>query len=169
MATSSLVYFIQSGDNVKIGITRNVAKRVASLQTGSAMPLVVLNTMPGGEKTESILHAALAAYRQSGEWFKLCDEVRKCVADPAGFLAEQKARRNHVSAFLLATLRPDPEGSASLRRLHGRYREWCAERALPALPPAELGQQLRVIVDAIGLEVEPEGKDMVVRGAALAA
>jgi len=77
--------------------------------------------------------------------------------------------QEHVAAFLRAALRPDPDGSASLRRLHGRYREWCAERALPALPPAELGQQLRVIVDAIGLEVEPEGQDVVVRGAALAA
>jgi hypothetical protein len=78
-------------------------------------------------------------------------------------------KREHVAAFLRAVLRPDPEGATSLRRLHGTYLEWCRGHDAEPLPPAELGQQLRVIVDAIGLEVEPEGQDVVVRGAALAA
>jgi len=78
-------------------------------------------------------------------------------------------KREHVAAFLRAVLRPDPEGATSLRRLHGTYIDWCRGHDAEPLPPAELGQQLRVIVDAIGLEVEPEGQDVVVRGAALAA
>jgi hypothetical protein len=41
--------------------------------------------------------------------------------------------------------------------------------AVDPLPAAELGRQLRSIVDAIGLEREPQGGDIVVRGAALAA
>lgn len=79
------------------------------------------------------------------------------------------AKREHVAAFLRAVLRPDPEGATSLRRLHGTYIDWCRGHDAEPLPPAELGQQLRVIIDAIGLEVEPEGQDVVVRGAALAA
>jgi hypothetical protein len=78
-------------------------------------------------------------------------------------------KREHVAAFLRAVLRPDPMGATSLRRLHGTYIDWCRGHDAEPLPPAELGQQLRVIVDAIGLEVEPEGQDVVVRGAALAA
>lgn len=169
MTNSTVVYFIQSGDSVKIGVTSDVAKRVASLQTGSPRQLVVLNIIPGGEKTEAMLHAALAAHRQKGEWFKLCDEVSKCVADPVGFLAGRKADLEHVSAFLLAVWRPDPDGITSLRRLYGQYPAWCEARRIDPMPPAALGQHLRTIVDAIGLEVEPEGQDMVVRGAALAA
>jgi hypothetical protein len=77
--------------------------------------------------------------------------------------------REHVAAFLRAVLRPDPTGATSLRRLHGTYLDWCRGHDAQPLPPAELGQHLRAIVDAIGLEVEPEGQDVVVRGAALAA
>lgn len=84
-------------------------------------------------------------------------------------LAPPAAEQEHVAAFLRAVLKPDPEGSASLRRLYGQYPEWCEARNLEPLPPAELGKHLRTIVDAIGLEVRPEGRDMVVRGAAIAA
>lgn len=77
--------------------------------------------------------------------------------------------QEHVAAFLRAVLKPDPEGSASLRRLYGQYPEWCEARDITPLPAADLGKHLRTIVDAIGLEVEPEGRDMVVKGAAIAA
>jgi hypothetical protein len=78
-------------------------------------------------------------------------------------------QRDHVSRFLRAVLKPDPAGAASLRDLHGRYLEWCRSGAVDPLPAAELGQHLRAIVDAIGLECEPRGRDVVVRGAALTA
>lgn len=84
-------------------------------------------------------------------------------------LPSPRDEREHVAEFLRAVLRPDPEGSASLRRLYGQYPAWCEARRIDPMPPAALGQHLRTIVDAIGLEVEPEGQDMVVRGAALAA
>ncbi len=77
--------------------------------------------------------------------------------------------REHVSHFLRAALRPDPNAAASLRELHGRYVAWCETCSLAPLPPAELGRQLRAIVDTIGLEVEHQGRDAVVRGAALVA
>lgn len=99
------------------------------------------------------------------------DVPKKTRAQPATLrIAPPKVDdREHVAQFLRATLRPDPEGSASLRRLHARYADWCEAQTLQPLPPAELGHHLRTIVDAIGLEVEPQGKDVVVRGAALAA
>jgi hypothetical protein len=77
--------------------------------------------------------------------------------------------REHVSQFLRSTLKPDPNGSASLRDLHLRYIDWCRSTGLEPLPAPTLGQHLRTIVDAIGLECEPRERDIVVRGAALAA
>jgi hypothetical protein len=77
--------------------------------------------------------------------------------------------REHVSRFLRTVIKPDPAGAASLRELHGLYLEWCRSAAIDPLPAAELGRHLRSIVDAIGLECEPQGRDIVVRGAALAA
>jgi hypothetical protein len=77
--------------------------------------------------------------------------------------------RDHVSRFLRTVIKPDPEGAASLRELHGRYLEWCRSASIDPLPAAELGRHLRSIVDAIGLECERQGRDVVVRGAALAA
>jgi hypothetical protein len=76
--------------------------------------------------------------------------------------------REHVSRFLRSAIRPEPAGAASLRELHVRYLEWCRSGAVDPLPAAELGRQLRSIVDAIGLRCEPHGRDVVVRGAALA-
>jgi hypothetical protein len=95
--------------------------------------------------------------------------LRKAQPKPALKALPRPDDQEHVAAFLRAVLRPDPEGSASLRRLYGQYPEWCEARDITPLPAADLGKHLRTIVDAIGLEVEPEGKDMVVRGAALAA
>lgn len=125
---------------------------------------------------------ALALHPRASVEARKADDSKTTVSEPSSYPARRKTpttalqiappkidSREHVAEFLRATLRPDPEGSASLRRLHARYTDWCEAQTLQPLPPAELGQHLRTIVDAIGLEVEPEGQDVVVRGAALAA
>jgi hypothetical protein len=85
-------------------------------------------------------------------------------------IAPAVSPREHVSQFLLAVkFAPDPAGAASLRELHSRYHGWCQSAGVEQLPPAEFGRHLRSIVDAIGLECEPKGRDVLVRGAALAA
>jgi hypothetical protein len=73
--------------------------------------------------------------------------------------------REHVSAFLMECVRPDPNAAASLRELHARYLPWCRSRSKEPLPTKELGRELRSIIDAIGLECEPAGHDVIVRGA----
>jgi hypothetical protein len=74
------------------------------------------------------------------------------------------SKREHVSHFLRAVLKPDPSGQASLRRLHARYNDWASDQRLP---PAELGMELRAVIDALGLKCEPSGRDVVVYGAAI--
>ena len=77
-------------------------------------------------------------------------------------------RREHVSQFLHAVIRPD-EVSAdfSLRALHGKYPDWCRTHAIEQLPPPALGREIRAVIDVIGLECEPRDGDVIIRGASL--
>jgi len=82
-------------------------------------------------------------------------------------LARPVNKREHVSQFLRSTLQPNPTASASLRQMHNRYLDWCAEASIDPLPPTELGLELRSIIDAIGLECRSTGKDVIVWGAGI--
>ncbi len=74
-------------------------------------------------------------------------------------------KREHVAAFLKAVgFQPDPLGRASLRGLHVKYNDWCQGEKLPA---ADLGKELRSIIDALGLKCEQSGRDVIVHGAAI--
>lgn len=64
------VYFIQAGDRIKIGVTKNVRKRIAVMQTGSSVPLVLLATRKGDTGLEREYHARFAHLRLHGEWFE---------------------------------------------------------------------------------------------------
>lgn len=70
MSAEGWVYFIQGGDKVKIGWSRNVALRLSQLQTASADELVLLGCMPGTQETERRIHEAFSALRVRGEWFR---------------------------------------------------------------------------------------------------
>jgi hypothetical protein len=69
----SWVYAIApvGGGLTKIGCTVDVPLRLATLQTGSPVPLVVLWRTEGDAVLEAQLHAAFAAKRRQGEWFDL--------------------------------------------------------------------------------------------------
>jgi hypothetical protein len=76
------IYFIQaaSGEGpVKIGWTRDVpSRRLAALQAGSPVELVIVATIPGGPAMEAELHAFFDAYRRHGEWFDApADQLRQ--------------------------------------------------------------------------------------------
>jgi hypothetical protein len=88
-------------------------------------------------------------------------------SSPLAITARPVNEREHVSHFLRIVLRPDPVATASLRRLHESYPAWCLAQSIDPLAPAVLGQHLRSIVDAIGLECERKNGDVIIRGAAL--
>lgn len=68
----SKVYVLVRGDEVKIGFTRDLERRMAALGHTCAD---VLATIPGGRQTEQRLHKRLAHLRIRGEWFRVTDEL----------------------------------------------------------------------------------------------
>lgn len=66
------VYFVRRGKSgpIKIGYSRNPAKRIASMQTANAAPLVILGTIPGDTKVEHAILNNLSEYRLRGEWVR---------------------------------------------------------------------------------------------------
>jgi hypothetical protein len=70
----------------KIGFAIDVAKRISSLQTGSASALELVLTMKGDVERERQLHARFAANRVRGEWFDLgqaeIEELKALIPPP---------------------------------------------------------------------------------------
>lgn len=65
---------------IKVGYSRNhdtIARRIKSLQTGSALPLKLLHVEEGKRTDETILHKRLAEYRCAREWFYLDTYIGK--------------------------------------------------------------------------------------------
>jgi len=66
---SGFIYFLRSGDLIKIGFATNVQRRISSLQIANPAPLVLLATMKGSPRREKQLHHRFRSLRVSGEWF----------------------------------------------------------------------------------------------------
>lgn len=74
----TLVYFIESGQHIKIGLTTDVNKRLNTLQTGSPHPLRVVDTIEFENKKmaqlfERAFHDSFHSKRAEGEWFYITD------------------------------------------------------------------------------------------------
>ncbi len=69
---TSFVYFVQVAGSgpIKIGTTRNVDQRIATMQCAHAAPLTVFSVTSGGEPFERLLHATFSKARIRGEWFR---------------------------------------------------------------------------------------------------
>jgi hypothetical protein len=74
------VYFIRSGDKVKIGVSTNVPMRLKALQTMSAGDIELLVVAEGSHPEESQLHARFAHLRTHGEWFRAEPELLEFIA-----------------------------------------------------------------------------------------
>lgn len=74
-ASGSCVYFARAGDRIKIGWSRQVASRLAHLQTGNATPIELLGVLPGARSKERELHDRFADARVAGEWFEATPEL----------------------------------------------------------------------------------------------
>lgn len=69
------VYFVAAGQQVKIGVAKNIRARLAGLQTSSPVPLRLLAFAPGGLAEERAYHREFAAHRLLGEWFELAPAI----------------------------------------------------------------------------------------------
>ena len=65
------VYFVRSGNKVKIGFSRSITSGIKSIQTSNAERLELLMVIPGAEGTEKFFHERFADNRVGGEWFNL--------------------------------------------------------------------------------------------------
>lgn len=74
--SESQIYFIQQeGGPVKIGVSNDVEKRLATLQTGSPRLLRLLGSIPGDELLEQEIHHRFSGHRLQGEWFEASPEL----------------------------------------------------------------------------------------------
>lgn len=81
--TRGYVYFIRAvGTNkVKIGYSVSPEWRLATLQTGSPLPLELFGICVGSPATEARFHAAYTEYHCHGEWFDLPDDAIAAIAE----------------------------------------------------------------------------------------
>lgn len=65
----TLVYVLECEQSIKVGIAKDVPKRLATLQTGNPKQLYLLHVLPGDRRIEKALHRKLRTSRGIGEWF----------------------------------------------------------------------------------------------------
>lgn len=70
------VYFLKSGQHIKIGVSNNVNSRIQTLQTGNPHEFELIGAIPQLARTqafeiESKFHHYFRSARKQGEWFHL--------------------------------------------------------------------------------------------------
>lgn len=79
---NNCIYFISDGGNaIKIGISSQVKKRLATISTSNGQKISLIASIVGTKAQERSLHAALGAYHLKGEWFRDRAEVRQAIDD----------------------------------------------------------------------------------------
>lgn len=82
------VYLIQDvyNNTYKIGVTKNLEKRMRNLQTGNTCELRLVDSFKTEYpyRLESMLHRSLEQYREKNEWFSLPIDIvydfrEKCI------------------------------------------------------------------------------------------
>lgn len=66
-----MVYFITNGENIKIGYSKNINKRLKQLNTGNDKKLYILGYIQGDKDKEKEIHKKFSKFRirSNGEWF----------------------------------------------------------------------------------------------------
>ena len=70
------VYFVQLGNRIKIGFSRDLPTRMRAVPHEA-----ILGTVPGTMRDEARCHAAFGHLRTSGEWFEAAPELISAVND----------------------------------------------------------------------------------------
>ena len=71
----SFIYFVCSGEFVKIGWSENWRARLANMQTSNPDPIKVLLILARPKSFEAELHERFAAHAHRGEWFKTHPDI----------------------------------------------------------------------------------------------
>lgn len=65
----TVVYFVKDGEHIKIGMTKDIGKRIATMRTDNPREFELLAVFPGSREMEKALHATFAFCRIRNEWF----------------------------------------------------------------------------------------------------
>lgn len=110
-----VVYFVGAPGRIKVGVTADIERRLATLQAVDMEPLTLLATVDGAHALERETHRRIADYRIKGEWFRDCHEVR-------GVMQTVIEKGKRAFPFAASRMRPedffDPKGEWD--RLFGR-------------------------------------------------
>jgi hypothetical protein len=75
------VYFLRSGEQIKIGFSAGPYSRISSMTTGLAFGVLSLGAVQGNRSDERQLHNEFAGLRIHGEWFHAKWRLRLFVAN----------------------------------------------------------------------------------------
>jgi hypothetical protein len=87
LETGGYVYLVQAGDFIKVGIARDVKRRIDLMQVGCPFKIELIAAIPCADprKIERALHDKLKPYHSRGEWYvALRSEVDAAVAAVIG-------------------------------------------------------------------------------------
>ena len=106
---SDRVYLIQAEDSksLKIGVSWNPARRLATLRVASRESLRMVAEISGGVDTERQLHKKFDHLRLSGEWFSFSDEIINEFTNLANSREPSRDVARESSRGITATLAPD--------------------------------------------------------------
>lgn len=113
------VYFARRGPFIKIGCTRNLARRLAALASyrdpaGQVGPMRLLVTLPGGRATEGYFHSRFgeSSVDGHGEWFHADQDVLSFVLRCLRIEAQAQTRegRDELSRELRDLLHGERDG-----------------------------------------------------------
>lgn len=74
------VYFVKSGDVVKIGFSINVMQRLTGIETHCPTAVELIGLIPGGRREERQVHRQFRHLRVHGEWFRLVPPLTDFIA-----------------------------------------------------------------------------------------
>jgi hypothetical protein len=83
-----MIYFLQSGDRVKIGYSRDPKKRIEAIARSSPHECKLTCLVAGEVVDERELHERFGAFRIHGEWFFLSPEIQSFIKDRESELEE---------------------------------------------------------------------------------
>lgn len=117
---ASYIYVVRRGDYVKIGLTARPVQRLGEVMrginckspAGLVGPAILLALVRGNIRTERLLHAAFAAHRADGEWFRIEDAVANWVNTMDA--AEYDLLRTAVDAQHLLNEEAEAEGAEDI-------------------------------------------------------
>lgn len=94
-----MIYFMTARDigRVKIGYSRDPARRKAIIQTNCPARIEIEATVEGERDLETEFHRAFRVWRRHGEWFELCPVIEMAIR----FLNSNDPIPDDVAAYLM--------------------------------------------------------------------